>query len=179
MDTIAVPKRESPLLIFVVIISAMAMEPITAVLHRAIMHHGGWSWHKSHHRRIGSQFERNDLYPLCFSVIAIGLFILGTSSSTFRGIGIGVTIYGATYLFVHEVVIHSRFGKIASSNRLFRYWRFAHNVHHQFNAAPFGFIVPIVPKSLGDNSRQNPRNLIDRYGTSQNNRDSSIEVDAE
>jgi len=139
------------------------MEPITTLLHRYVMHEFGMKLHKSHHERIGKNFELNDLYPLIFSIIAIILFSLGTRVILLREIAIGVTIYGVLYFVVHEIIIHSRFMKIKSNNWLFSYWRFSHNVHHQYNAAPFGFIIPITPKELSQKAKDNPRNLISRY----------------
>lgn len=59
------------------------MEPVTALIHRYVMHVVGWAWHKSHHERIGQPFELNDLFPVVFSVLAIALFVLGMSNDSF------------------------------------------------------------------------------------------------
>lgn len=150
---------------WIVAFVAIAMEPITTLIHRAMMHGFGWGWHKSHHDRYGSRFEKNDYYPLVFSAIAILLFAIGTSSGILFSIATGITIYGACYGVVHEIIIHSRFGKLPFTNSLFRYWRFGHNVHHQFHNAPFGFLVPITPTKLKIQAREHPRDLITRYGT--------------
>ena len=143
------------------------MEPVTALIHRYVMHLVGWAWHKSHHERIGQPFELNDLFPVVFSVLAIALFVLGMSNDSFTAVAIGVTLYGAVYFVAHEIVIHSRFFKIKNNNRLFNYWRFSHNVHHQYNKAPYGFIAPVTPKDLAQKARDYPRDLVNRYTKSQ------------
>lgn len=142
------------------------MEPATALIHRYVMHLVGWAWHKSHHERIGKPFELNDLFPIVFSFVAIALFLLGRSNSVFTAIGIGVTLYGLVYFVVHELIIHSRFFKISNNNWLFSYWRFSHNVHHQYNKAPYGFIAPITPRELSVKAKENERDLINRYSSS-------------
>ena len=139
------------------------MEPITTFIHRYVMHFVGWVWHKSHHDRVGKKFEKNDLYPIVFSAIAITLFVIGMNHPVYTSIGIGVTAYGFVYFVAHEIIIHGRFGKIKNNNKLFNYWRFGHNVHHQFQKAPYGFIVPITPSDLREKAIENPRDLINRF----------------
>ena len=99
----------------IILASFLLMEPATALIHRYVMHIVGWAWHKSHHERIGKPFELNDLFPIIFSFVAIALFLLGRSNSVFTAIGIGVTLYGLVYFVVHELIIHSRFFKIANN----------------------------------------------------------------
>ncbi len=147
----------------IVSITAVLMEPVTTITHRIVMHGFGWGWHKSHHDRIGSRFEKNDYYPIVFSALAVLLFAIGQNSTTLFSIALGITIYGFAYAIVHEVIIHSRLGKIKHSNPIFRYWIFSHNVHHQFQKAPYGFLVPITPKELAQKAKENPRDLVDRY----------------
>lgn len=153
---------------FLIILVAVIMEPMTALIHRAVMHKFAWSWHKSHHDRFGKVLEYNDFFPIVFSAIAIILFVIGIHNPTVRYVAIGITIYGALYFVVHEIIIHSRFGKIPYSNPVFRYWQFGHNVHHQFHKEPYGFIVPVTPKKLANQARQHPRDLINRFGSKNN-----------
>lgn len=147
----------------IITLTALLMEPITALTHRIIMHKTLWIWHKSHHERFGKSFELNDYFPVVFSGLAIVLFIIGMQNEFIRYIAIGITLYGSIYFVVHELIIHSRFFKIKNNNRLFEYWRFSHNVHHQFHREPYGFIIPITPKDLSRKAKENPRNLIDRF----------------
>ncbi|MFN8015043.1 MAG: hypothetical protein U0R17_00340 [Acidimicrobiia bacterium] len=151
--------------VLIIIIVTLLMEPLTAITHRIIMHKHIWIWHKSHHERYAGKFELNDLFPIVFSLIAIGLFLAGTKYDYFTPVAIGITIYGATYFVVHEIIIHSRFMRIKSNNPLFNYWRFSHNVHHQFHKEPYGFIVPVTPKDLKEKAKNNPRDLIDRFNS--------------
>jgi len=72
-------------------------------------------------------------------------------------IGVGVTAYGAAYAVVHDVYIHRRlrwFGgrRVRGLERLAA----AHELHHRFGGAPYGMLVPIVPRRLraGTTSRQ-------------------------
>lgn len=150
-------------MLLVIVAVAVAMEPLTALVHRYLMHEIVWVWHKSHHERFGAKFELNDLFPVVFSIFAIALFVVGINHPLIRYIAIGITVYGLLYFVVHEVVIHSRFGNIVSKNRLFEYWKFSHNVHHQYNEAPFGFIAPVTPKHLKQKAQSHPRDLIKRF----------------
>ena len=140
------------------------MEPVTALTHRIVMHGTLWIWHKSHHNRYGTKFELNDLFPIVFSLVAVILFVIGMENPNVRYIACGVTLYGFVYFIVHEIIIHSRFGHFGSNMRLVQYWRFGHNVHHQFQKEPYGFVIPITPKRLQKQAQENPRNLISRFG---------------
>jgi beta-carotene 3-hydroxylase len=156
-------RRNSLSSILIILLVAALMEPITAYTHKLVMHKTLWVWHKSHHQQKGTPFELNDLFPVVFSFLSILLFVIGMQRTVFTDIAIGITLYGFTYFVVHEIIIHSRFIKIKSRNKLFTYWRFSHNVHHQFNREPYGFIVPLTPKNLAEKAHANPRDLIDRF----------------
>ena len=125
------------------------MEPITAATHRWVMHGVGWTLHRSHHRRVATRFEANDVFPVVFAAIvciglAIGFNVDGWSA--LLAVGAGVTVYGIAYALVHDGYIHRRLG-------LFGDWRpaplerlaDAHALHHRFNDAPYGMLVPVVP----------------------------------
>ena len=88
-----------------------AMEPVTALTHRFVMHGVGMSLHRSHHRRTHEGWERNDAFPVMFAaVVCVGLWI-GFHAPTWAElvpIGVGVTAYGAAYAVVHDVYIHGR-----------------------------------------------------------------------
>jgi beta-carotene 3-hydroxylase len=63
-------------------------------------------------------------------------------------LGIGITAYGAAYLFVHDLVIHRRLAWLPLSARFLAWHRDAHNVHHLYSQAPYGFLAPVVPREL-------------------------------
>ena len=94
----------------------------------------------------------NDLFPVVFAsativLLAIGVYAPG-APSLLVPVGIGVTAYGASYLLVHDVVIHQRLAFLPLPAALLRRWREAHNVHHLFARAPYGFLAPVVPAEL-------------------------------
>lgn len=76
-------------------------------------------------------------------------------------VGIGVTAYGATYALVHDVYIHRRLGwfsgrEIAAFERLAE----AHRIHHLYNAAPYGMLLPVVPSELRERANRTKRNPL-------------------
>lgn len=126
----------------------ITMEPAAALAHRIVMHGRGWRWHRSHHRRRVGRFERNDLFPVVFATATIGVLAAGTAlgAPTVLAAGAGVTGYGIAYLVVHDLCLHGRLGGAPLVRGRYLGWlAAAHEVHHRFGAAPFGFLVPIVP----------------------------------
>ena len=138
--------------VLVVVAALVLMEPITALVHRFVMHGFGMGWHRSHHEPPRRVLEANDLFPVVFAAATIVLLAIGVSvsgaPSLLVPIGIGVTAYGAAYLLVHDVVIHRRVVFLPVPDALLRPWREAHNVHHLFAQAPYGFLAPVVPTEL-------------------------------
>jgi beta-carotene 3-hydroxylase len=128
------------------------MEPVTALVHRFVMHGFGMGWHRSHHEPPRRVLEANDLFPVVFAaativLLSIGVYVPG-APSLLVPIGVGITAYGAAYLLVHDVVIHRRLAFLPLPDALLRRWREAHNVHHLFARAPYGFLAPVVPVEL-------------------------------
>lgn len=125
-----------------------AMEAVAAAEHRWAMHGFAWSWHRSHHLPPAGRFEKNDRFPFVFAGTAIAMFLLGTNVGSLRflvPVAAGITAYGAAYFLVHDVYIHGRLGgrhlpRIKVLDRLGA----AHALHHQFNASPYGMLVPVV-----------------------------------
>jgi beta-carotene 3-hydroxylase len=129
----------------------VAMEGVSYLAHRFVMHGAGMVWHRSHHVPTGSRFERNDLFPLCFSTVGVALFALATMGpavAPLLWVGVGVTAYGATYLFVHEVYIHRRLPVRVPAFSYLEWLRASHRVHHRFGGEPYGMLLPLVPRSL-------------------------------
>ena len=46
-------------------------------MHRFVMHGAGWRLHADHHTSRRAGFERNDLFPASFSLLAMALFAIG------------------------------------------------------------------------------------------------------
>jgi beta-carotene 3-hydroxylase len=127
----------------------VAMEGVTYLTHRFVMHGFGMGWHRSHHRRSAGGFEQNDLFPVCFSALGVAAFALGTMGPAIAvlvPIGIGMTAYGAAYLFVHDVYIHRRVPVPfdGPGPRYFRWLRDAHAQHHRGGGEPYGMLFPVV-----------------------------------
>jgi beta-carotene 3-hydroxylase len=134
----------------------IVMEPITTLMHRLVFHGFGMGWHRSHHGPPRRLLEPNDLFPLVFAaatiiVLSIGVYVGG--GAVLVPLGVGVTAYGAAYLLVHDVVIHRRIPWLPITDRLGARLRAAHNVHHLFGRAPYGFLAPIVPSELAARAR--------------------------
>lgn len=140
------------------------MEPITAATHRWVMHGIGEFLHRSHHRPRRSRFEANDWYPVVFAAIVNVGFFAGFNWDGFAAlipVGIGVTAYGAAYALVHDVYIHGRLGwfehrRVPTFDRLAE----AHRIHHLYNAAPYGMLLPVVPAELRERSTRTTRNPL-------------------
>ena len=143
--------------VLLVVLAFVVMEPVTALTHRFVMHGFGMGWHRSHHEPPRDALEANDLFPVVFSVATIALLAVGVyvgGAAVLVPLGIGITAYGASYLFVHDLVIHRRLGRRLPLPARFLAWhRNAHNVHHLYSRAPFGFLAPVVPRALRDRAR--------------------------
>ncbi len=117
------------------LIAFFGMEGVAWFTHKYIMHGIGWFFHKDHHQRETEHFlERNDFFFLIFAIPGIlGLLIgLQNNYNYFFWIGLGITLYGATYFFVHDIFIHQRFKIFRNSdNAYFRAIRRAHKMHHK------------------------------------------------
>jgi beta-carotene 3-hydroxylase len=145
--------------------SFVTMEAVSYASHRWLMHGPGMVWHRSHHRPPEGRFERNDLFPLCFSVLGVAAFAaaaLVPSLWPLRWIGVGTTLYGMCYLVVHEVVIHRRVGVDLPRWSYLEWLRDSHRIHHLFGGEPFGMLAPFVPRSLRVRAEAVPRDPLER-----------------
>lgn len=134
----------------IVLAALCAMEGVSYLTHRFVMHGFGIGLHQSHHDTTDGGFELNDLYPLMFSSVAIAAFSVGTFGSvrSLVPVGIGITLYGVSYLFVHEIYIHRRLNLVRGRYRLLEWMKASHRIHHLYGGEPFGMLVPLVPKAL-------------------------------
>lgn len=150
--------------LLVAVAAFLAMEPFTAATHRWVMHGIGERLHRSHHRPMTGRFEDNDWYPVMFAAVVNMGFYAGFNWDGFDAlvpVGIGITAYGIAYALVHDVYIHGRLGwfgdhRIAAVDRLAD----AHRVHHLYNAAPYGMLLPIVPAELRARAARVQRNPL-------------------
>lgn len=120
---------------FIVLASFLCMEGVAWFTHKFIMHGLLWSLHKDHHKKESSGFfEHNDFFFLIFALPGIaGLFFgMQMHYNMFFWIGLGITIYGFAYFFVHDVFIHQRFNFLRTiDNNYFKAIRRAHKIHHK------------------------------------------------
>ena len=74
----------------------------------------GWALHKSHHEPRLGPFEANDVYAFANAVPAMGLCLYGFVTPTLMGgvcfgAGLGITLFGIMYMFIHDGLVHRRF----------------------------------------------------------------------
>jgi len=149
----------------IVVTTVVAMELVSYASHRWLMHGPGMGWHRSHHLPPTGRYERNDLFPLCFSVLGFAAFAAATISpalGSLRWVGLGMTIYGAAYMFVHEIVIHNRVSVRLPQLAYLDWLRESHRIHHLFGGEPYGMLAPFVPRSLRDRAGARERDPLER-----------------
>ncbi|XP_065869268.1 beta-carotene 3-hydroxylase 1, chloroplastic-like isoform X1 [Euphorbia lathyris] len=134
--------------------AAVGMEFWARWAHRALWHASLWDMHESHHRPREGPFELNDVFAIINAVPAIGLLSYGFfNKGLFPGLcfgaGLGITVFGIAYMFVHDGLVHKRFpvGPIANVP-YFRKVAAAHQLHHsdKFSGVPYGLFLG--PKEL-------------------------------
>ena len=118
-----------------VLIAFLTMECVAWFAHKYVMHGFLWSLHHDHHQRDDQAFfEKNDYFFLIFAtpgIICIYLGVMNNFSYPFW-IGIGITLYGIAYFFVHDIFIHQRFKIFRKSDSVYlRAIRKAHKMHHK------------------------------------------------
>jgi beta-carotene 3-hydroxylase len=125
------------------------MEVFGWAIHKYLMHGPLWSIHKTHHRPSKYFFELNDLFSLLFGSIAVALILKGVSDFDYRfWVGLGISLYGMLYFFLHDVLIHRRMKWFQKPKNGFLIGILkAHQAHHRTNkkedAVSFGlFVVP-------------------------------------
>ncbi len=138
-------------------VAFLLMEPVAYLAHRFVMHGVGAGWHHSHHRTRRTTFEANDLYPVVMAAVTVVAFALGSAVaglSVLTPVAVGVTLYGAAYLVVHDLAIHRRIPRLPVPDvRIVAWWRESHRIHHLWGGEPFGFLAPVVPAALRERAR--------------------------
>ncbi|KAF9685856.1 hypothetical protein SADUNF_Sadunf03G0098000 [Salix dunnii] len=138
--------------------AAVGMEFWARWAHRALWHASLWHMHESHHRPREGPFELNDVFAIINAVPAIALFSYGWFNRGLVpglcfGAGLGITVFGIAYMFVHDGLVHRRFpvGPIANVPYL-RRAAAAHQLHHEgkFGGVPYGlFLGPNELEEVG------------------------------
>ena len=122
----------------------VAMEPISAGVHRFIGHGVAWKLHRSHHeapidRIVG--LEANDAIPAGSAVVTMAMFAIGRWVNGFailQPLAIGMTMYGVAYFVVHDVYIHRRVALLPRHVGLLEPFRLHHLGHHRDGSGRWG-----------------------------------------
>ena len=121
--------------ILITIMAFLCMEGVAWLTHKYIMHGLLWHLHSDHHKReTQGFFERNDFFFMLFAIPGMVLLFLGTQNdfNSLFWIGLGITLYGFAYFFIHDIFIHQRFKFLRQiDNRYFKAIRRAHKMHHK------------------------------------------------
>ena len=120
--------------ILIILSSFITMEAVTWLTHKYVMHGFLWYLHEDHHNPSGHRFQKNDAFFLIFAVPGWLSIMLGLQYQFYwvAAIGMGITLYGAAYFIVHDVIIHQRFKWFSKSNNPYvRTLRWAHKMHHK------------------------------------------------
>jgi beta-carotene 3-hydroxylase len=133
--------------ISIALVTFVLMEGFTWCLHRYVMHGFLWSLHRDHHQKRPGFFEKNDYFFLIFAIPSWLCIMLGVIYKGYEviAIGAGLSLYGACYFLVHDVIIHQRVKWFTRSNNTYiRSVRWAHKMHHKHldkdNGESFGFL---------------------------------------
>ncbi|XP_058754379.1 beta-carotene hydroxylase 2, chloroplastic-like [Vicia villosa] len=138
--------------------AAVGMEFWARWAHEVLWHASLWHMHESHHRPREGPFELNDVFAIINAVPAIallsyGFFNKGLVPGLCFGAGLGITVFGIAYMFVHDGLVHKRFpvGPIANVPYFTRVAA-AHQLHHsdKFKGVPYGlFLGPKEVEEVG------------------------------
>ncbi|KAM0926723.1 hypothetical protein ACQ4PT_003699 [Festuca glaucescens] len=134
--------------------AAVGMEFWARWAHRALWHASLWHMHESHHRPRDGPFELNDVFAIvnavpAMALLAFGFFNRGLVPGLCFGAGLGITLFGMAYMFVHDGLVHRRFPVGPIENvPYFRRVAAAHQIHHmdKFDSVPYGLFLG--PKEL-------------------------------
>ncbi|PSC69401.1 beta-carotene hydroxylase [Micractinium conductrix] len=140
--------------------AAFGMEMYARWVHKDMWHDNpvGYILHKSHHEPRTGPFEANDIYALANALPAMALCLYGFLrpdmwGALCFGAGLGITLFGISYMFVHDGLVHKRFpvGPIAELPAMKRIV-LAHQLHHteKYGGVPFGmFLGPQELEAVG------------------------------
>lgn len=110
-----------------------------------------WLLHESHHLPREGAFEANDIFAIAngvpaFALCAYGFLTPGVFGGLCFGAGLGITLFGIAYMYVHDGLVHKRFptgplGKLP----LLRKIAAGHTIHHTeaFDGVPWGLFLGI------------------------------------
>ena len=129
----------------------VGMEAYARWAHKILWHDNpiGWALHKSHHEPREGAFEANDIYAIMNALPAVSLCFYGflrpdVIGGMCFGAGLGISLFGISYVFLHDGLVHRRFpvGPLADVPAL-RKIAIAHQIHHtdKYGGVPFGMFL--------------------------------------
>lgn len=151
--------------VLIVLAAFIGMEMVAWLAHKYIMHGFLWYLHKDHHKKEDEGFlEHNDFFFIIFAIPGIASLFIGLQNdfNFFFWIGLGITLYGMAYFFVHDIFIHQRFKIFRNSDHAyFQAIRRAHKMHHKHLQKEQGecFGMLWVPIKYFKNARKSKRAL--------------------
>ncbi|GGH00474.1 beta-carotene hydroxylase [Parapedobacter pyrenivorans] len=138
--------------LLIILITFITMEGLTWTIHKYAMHGLLWVLHRDHHDHSNTgHLEKNDYFFIIFAIPSFALMYFGSQQgfNYLFYIGMGVTLYGMGYFFVHDIFIHQRISFLKNTqNPYLLAIRRAHKQHHKHTGKErgecFGFLwVPI------------------------------------
>ncbi len=139
--------------ILLALVVAVAMEPISAGIHRYFGHGAGWVFHRSHHEDELIGFEANDVIPAVSAAITIVAFLVGVTvegASILVPLATGATIYGLVYFVLHDLYIHRRLPLLPERITLLEPMRHAHLDHHRTGVGNWGILSGVGRRKASD-----------------------------
>ncbi|MFN0156715.1 MAG: sterol desaturase family protein [Bacteroidota bacterium] len=133
------------------VVTFIGMEVVSYLVHRFLYHKLFWNVHKSHHTEREGVFELNDLFPLFFATITMLLIFTGLETGGLSdqvAVGVGMTLYGGVYFFIHDLYIHRRAKWVKFRLPFLLKIKKAHAVHHRTGGEPYGLLLFVSPRSL-------------------------------
>jgi len=137
------------------------MECVAWATHKYILHGILWPLHRSHHDGHNGVFAGSDLLGFIFSTLAIVLLLLGLYAAwPWFFAGLGLVCYGVIHLFMHDILVHHRFGlRITPRGDYLQRMYQAHRLHHAVaereGAVSFGFLMAPSIAALKEQLRMN------------------------
>jgi beta-carotene 3-hydroxylase len=126
----------------------VAMEPISAAVHRFFGHGPGWRLHRSHHESPVRGPELNDVIPAVSALLTMALFAVGMWRPGWGWlvpVAAGATAYGAVYFTVHDLYIHRRLPLLPSYVGWLEPFKQAHLLHHRTGTGHWGIFARPTP----------------------------------
>jgi beta-carotene 3-hydroxylase len=131
------------------LLTFVAMELFSYLVHRFVYHGFAWFIHKSHHMPRKGIFEWNDIFPVVFASITAPfvIYAVGPSGSLeLSALAFGITAYGLVYFFVHDLYAHRRMKRLRLRIPFLRTLKQAHAMHHRYGGEPYGLLFYANPR---------------------------------